>query len=184
MKTREASLTPVFFFGFILLAIDQVSKALVIRKIPLGDYVPVLGHFFGFSHIRNKGAAWGFLSEHAYGSVFFTLIALLAAFFLVWGILRLSRHRPAQIFLSMMLAGNLGNLLDRLLRGSVVDFLSFHFGSYAFPSFNIADSCIVLGSVLLFILLLRQSEILDQLLPASFSESGEKLSQEQGKEKY
>ena len=182
MKIREASLRPVVIFGFILFALDQVSKALVIRMIPPGGYVPVLGRFFGFSHIRNKGAAWGFLAEHACGSAFFTLIALLAAIFLIWGILRL-RHRPAQFLLTMILAGNLGNLIDRLFRGSVVDFLSFHFGSYEFPSFNVADSCIVLGTVFLFILLLRQSEILDQLFPASPSKSGEKSSQEQKQEK-
>ena len=84
----------------------------------------------------------------------------------------------------MILAGNLGNLIDRLFRGSVVDFLTFHFGNYQFPSFNIADSCIVLGAFFLFILMLRRPVILDQLFPPSSAKSEEKASAKQEKQKH
>ena len=93
LKTRATFPQAALIFGFSLLALDQLSKALVFRTIPLGGYVPVLGHFFGLSHIRNKGAAWGFMAELSCGSVFFSVLALLAAVFLIWGIFKLSLTR-------------------------------------------------------------------------------------------
>ena len=137
----------LIIFVIILTALDQISKAVIVRHIALYEEVPCIGHFFSFCHFRNRGAAWGFLGNTHSGFYLLSVLSFLISIFLIY-LIRQLKHRGMQYALSLILAGSIGNLLDRLLRGSVVDFLLFHFGTYSFPAFNLADSCICIGAFL------------------------------------
>jgi len=147
---------------FAVLALDQASKAWIVTHLPLGTYgqpagaIPVIRGFFYLVHVGNTGAAWSMLTGRS------VLLALLAAGTLI--AIFLWRHalglhdRMAQICFGLLCGGIIGNLTDRLLYHHVVDFLDFHFGGYAYPTFNIADSGICCGVVLYLIHSLRQPE--------------------------
>jgi signal peptidase II len=138
--------------GIVILA-DQVTKTLIIGAFQLGDVRPVTD-FFNLVRAHNKGAAFSFLADAAgWQRWFFTALGLVVSGFIVWMI----RSHPTQklfcFAVTMIMGGALGNVVDRLLHGYVVDFLQFRFavlepvfhGGY-FPAFNIADSAITLGA--------------------------------------
>lgn len=149
-------------FVIILIIFDQLSKLIIQANIAAGEWVPVIPGFFALTHIYNKGAAWGFLSDADHGGLFLTLLALLMSLALIWAVRRL-KDRGARIAFALILAGSLGNLIDRFRLGMVVDFLSFRFGRWYFPSFNVADSCIVIGCCFLVIYLFMKPKALDPL---------------------
>jgi signal peptidase II len=143
--------------GIVILA-DQVTKTLIIGAFQLGDVRPVTD-FFNLVRAHNKGAAFSFLADAAgWQRWFFTGLGLVVSGFIVWMI----RSHPAQklfcFAVTMIMGGALGNVIDRLLHGYVVDFLQFRFailspvfhGGY-FPAFNIADSAITLGACCLIL---------------------------------
>ena len=156
---KKASIYKLLFLtAVIVFVLDQVTKAWIFHhpELPLGSYfypdsIPVIDGFFYIVHIGNEGAAWGMF--HGYGSVLvlFALLALVAIYKLRHS-LELHR-RPMQLAFGLLIGGVLGNLVDRLLHGHVIDFLDFHFpfsipyllpeGRY--PAFNIADCGIVIG---------------------------------------
>lgn len=144
-----------------LLVVDQVSKILIAKNIPLNSSREVIPHFFHLVHIRNKGAIFGFFSQTGNSWVFiFLTLASFAALGLV--VFYFFKTPPKEKFLtlalSLILAGALGNLIDRILRGSVIDFLDFSAKGWHWPSFNVADSCITVGALLLvFIFLFKRS---------------------------
>jgi signal peptidase II len=135
-----------------VLGLDQLSKAMVKAYIPLGaSWTPFKGaeKFFSFTHIINRGIAFGLLPE--WGD-YFLYIGLVVVFFLILYHYRL-KGAPPLLYLcfGMQLGGALGNLLDRIRYGYVVDFLDFKF----WPVFNVADSFITIGTVLMVVFLLR-----------------------------
>ncbi len=143
--------------GIVILA-DQVTKTLIIGAFQLGDVRPVT-EFFNLVRAHNKGAAFSFLADAAgWQRWFFTGLGLVVSGFIVWMI----RSHPTQklfcFAVTMIMGGALGNVVDRLLHGYVVDFLQFRFdiltpvfsGGY-FPAFNIADSAITLGACCLIL---------------------------------
>jgi len=157
--------TPLaLWLGLALLVIlaDQLSKTLVIARYQLGDSQTLTG-YFNLVRAHNAGAAFSFLAGAAgWQRWFFVAIGVLASGFIVW---MLRRHPGQRLFclaISLILGGAIGNVIDRLLHGHVVDFLQFHWdwlapmfpGGY-FPAFNLADSAISAGAVCL---------ILDELL--------------------
>lgn len=131
--------------------LDQLSKAWIYARMPLGSYGPYAGievipDFFYLVHVGNTGAAWSMFSGK---SVFLALLAcvtLLAIY--VWRRALGLRARITQVAFGLLCGGILGNLVDRLLHGHVIDFLDFHFGSYVYPTFNVADSGICVGVIL------------------------------------
>lgn len=139
--------------GIVILA-DQITKTAIIGAFQLGDAHPVTD-FFSLVRAHNKGAAFSFLADAAgWQRWFFTVLGLGVSGFIVW---MLRSHPTQKLFcfaVTMIMGGALGNVIDRLLHGYVVDFLQFRFallspvfpGGY-FPSFNIADSAITLGAV-------------------------------------
>jgi signal peptidase II len=135
-----------------LVALDQVAKAVVVRAIPFYGNVSVIPGFFSISHIHNRGAIFGAFSQSSSPLV---AIALAAAslFALVMVVVYFFRTPPSQkgmkISLTLIMAGALGNFIDRIARGYVVDFLEFHVRRAYFPTFNVADSCITIGALLL-----------------------------------
>ena len=141
--------------AFIILIADQFSKVLIVGFYQLGDSTRVTS-FFNLVRTHNSGAAFSFLnSASGWQRWFFTVIGLLAAALIVW---LLKSHAGQKMFafaLACILGGALGNVIDRVLYGYVVDFLDFHWRHWHFPAFNLADSAITLGAACL---------ILDELL--------------------
>jgi signal peptidase II len=138
-----------------VLAADQGTKAWIMAHLPFGTYgeaagaIPVVRGFFYIVHVGNTGAAWSIFTGRS------ILLAALAASTLVviflWRKALGLRGNYAQVCFGLLCGGIAGNLVDRVLRGHVVDFLDFHFGSYVYPTFNVADSAICVG-VCLYIL--------------------------------
>lgn len=135
-------------WGIIIIAIillDRISKILVVKNMNVGDSFAVISDFFYMTYIENRGAAMGILQN---GRVFLIIITLLISTALVYYLYK-TEGRVARFSLAMILGGAVGNLLDRIFRGSVIDFLDFRFGSYNFYIFNVADSFVVVGTILL-----------------------------------
>ncbi|MFQ5464995.1 MAG: signal peptidase II [Thermodesulfobacteriota bacterium] len=134
----------------VVAAADQVSKAAVMVRLLENQLVEVVSGFFNIVYFRNPGAAFGFLGG-GWGGTARTvlLIALTAAALIVVGVLlRQARERLLVFSLSLIAGGALGNLVDRVRFGTVVDFLDFHIGRYHWPAFNVADSAITVGVAL------------------------------------
>ena len=140
MKAR-VSWSWILFF----VVLDQGSKAAVLRFIPFDWSIPVIPRFFNLTHVYNTGAAFGMLHD---SNRFFILVSFVAFIALV--VMR--RHFTGLLMQwgwILLLSGIIGNVTDRLRLGHVVDFLDFQFGSYHWPSFNVADSCICIAAGLL-----------------------------------
>ena len=139
---------PLAWFVILLLALlDQVTKSLVIMHIPFQDSVVLIPGFFSLTHVYNTGAAFGMLSD---SNRFFIFVSFAAFFALV-----VMRRHFTDLLMQwgwiLLLSGIIGNVTDRLRLGHVVDFLDFQFGSYHWPSFNVADSCICIAAGLFLI---------------------------------
>ncbi len=137
--------------AIVVFALDQLTKAWIYARMPLGSYGPYAGievipNFFYLVHVGNTGAAWSLFSGKSF---FLALLALatLGAIFLWRRALGL-QDRIAQAAFGLLCGGIVGNLVDRLIHGHVIDFLDFHFGSYTYPTFNVADSGICVGVVI------------------------------------
>ncbi len=136
----------IWVMVILLIIVDQLSKYLVVDKIGSGDVVAILPGFFNLVYHKNTGAAWSFLADASWGIWVLKILSLLAAFLFAY-VLTKTKHRWLAGSLALMLAGTIGNGIDRWLLGYVVDFLSFTFGSYVFPTFNVADSVLVIGTI-------------------------------------
>lgn len=138
--------------------LDQLSKAWVSHALPQYAVLPVIPNFFNLVHVHNRGAAFGLLSSWpvSFVSGFFTITTLLVLAVLGYLFWRLpARDRLAATGYSLIIAGALGNLIDRLRLGEVIDFLDFYLGRYHWPAFNVADILICLGAGLLMLALWR-----------------------------
>ena len=144
--------------GFVFV-FDQLTKYIVADYLlQHGDVL--LTPFLSLVLVHNTGAAFGFLSSAGgWQNIFFIIIAGAASAFILWMIRRLdSKERLLAIALMLVLGGALGNLTDRLLHGYVIDFIDVYYGSWHWPAFNVADSAITIGAIIL---------VLDALQPAS-----------------
>lgn len=128
---------------------DQLSKTAILEAFAHGDMRYVLP-FFNLVRVHNPGAAFSFLAgADGWQRWFFVGIGVVATVFIT---VLLKRHGQQRLFataLTLILGGAVGNVVDRLMHGYVVDFLQFHWGGWYFPSFNLADSAITLGAILL-----------------------------------
>lgn len=133
-----------YLIAFVLFLIDQGTKYLIATKLEMYEQIPVIGDFFLITSSRNRGAAFGILQDQLW---FFIIVTLIVVGGIVWYLRKVTKEgrKLLPTALALVLGGALGNFIDRLLMGEVVDFLQFNFGSYTFPIFNIADSCIVIG---------------------------------------
>lgn len=138
---------------------DQLSKFWVMAAIPFYASIPVVPGFFDLVHIRNRGAAFGFLNRHDIEWQFWLfLAATLVAAGIIITLVRAARpdQRCLVAGLGLILGGATGNLLDRIRFRAVVDFLDFHLGSWHWPAFNVADMAICCGAALVCICLWRE----------------------------
>ena len=138
----------------VVLVLDQVTKFLVQANLGFRDAVPLIPGYFDLVHVLNQGAAFGFLNQEGLGwqRGFFIVVSLLACGVIVW-LLRSEegKGRLGATGLGLVLGGALGNLVDRVRTGLVVDFLDFHVGEWHWPAFNVADMGISCGVCLLII---------------------------------
>jgi len=142
--------------ALIVIVLDQFTKTLILGYFQLGDSRTVTS-FFNIVRVHNTGAAFSFLAGAAgWQRWFFIGLGFVAAGFIVW---MLRGHPTQRLFcfaVTMIMGGALGNVVDRLLHGHVVDFIQVHWSGWYFPSFNLADSAITLGAALLIIDELRR----------------------------
>jgi signal peptidase II len=148
----------LWLFAALAFALDQIAKAWINSRLPLGSYgvngIVIFPGFFNLVHVGNTGAAWSMFAGKS------TLlaglaIATLAAIF-IWRRQLGLRHTVAQVCFGLLCGGTVGNLADRVTHGHVIDFLDFHFGSYIYPTFNVADAAICVGVIGYILWSLRQ----------------------------
>ena len=133
----------------LIIVLDQASKAWLASTFQLGEKL-TLTPFFDLVFVFNRGAAFSFLSNaDGWQRWLFVALALVISTWIVFELRRHSAARMMSIALALVLGGALGNVIDRLNHGAVVDFLSFHVAGYFWPAFNVADSAITVGVMLL-----------------------------------
>ena len=156
VKNSGGSLWPWLGVAALVIVLDQITKTLILGSFQYGDSHYVTS-FFNIVRAHNTGAAFSFLAgASGWQRWFFIGLGLAAAIFIVWMLRSHGGQRLFALALALILGGALGNVVDRMLHGYVVDFLQVHWGSrYFFPSFNVADSAISVGAAML---------ILDELL--------------------
>ena len=143
------------FAGAVALALvlDQLSKLWIVRNLSFADRIPVLDGFFYITHVRNPGAAFSLFATapEPFRRIFFVAVTLVAIVLVFSFLRRLAPgERLSALALGLVLGGAVGNLIDRLVYGEVIDFLHFRLiGGYSWPDFNLADSFIVSGVALL-----------------------------------
>jgi signal peptidase II len=141
---------PVLILSLVIL--DQLTKTAISRSVYIGTSKNVIPGFFNLSHVRNRGAIFGFWNQSGNDVIYFilTLLSLCALGLVIYYFVKVPvSEKFLKVTLSLIMAGALGNLIDRLSRGYVVDFLDFYIDKHHFPSFNVADSCITIGAVFL-----------------------------------
>lgn len=154
LARRGVSRSALVGLAITIVVLDQMSKALVRELLPLHDSVTLIPGFLNFTHVRNTGAAFGLLNavEIPFKPVLMTLIAVVALGAIALYAWRTTSSEPAsRIGLVLILAGAVGNLIDRVTAGHVVDFVDVYWREYHFWAFNVADSAITVGAALLLL---------------------------------
>jgi signal peptidase II len=132
--------------------IDQLSKYWVVDRLELYQSIEIFS-FFNFTYVQNPGAAFSFLADQAgWQRWFFTAIASIASIVFIYWLAKTPKEQTyLGVAFALMLSGALGNLIDRVLFGYVIDFIDIYLGTYRWPAFNIADSVIFIGAALMII---------------------------------
>jgi len=142
--------------ALVVVVLDQLSKTLILQRFALHDSVTVTS-WFNLVRVHNSGAAFSFLAgASGWQRWFFVGLGAVASIFIVW---MLKKHPTQTLFcfaVTMIMGGAIGNVVDRLLHGHVVDFIQVHYGGWYFPAFNLADSAITLGAICLIVDELRR----------------------------
>ncbi len=156
--TRPPALRPFFIVAGAAAAADQAIKLTVASRFHLGESIALIPGYLSITYIRNRGAVFGVLASHPgdFIPVFF-IATTLGALAFVFYLYRYSpsAHAYGRHALMLIFGGGLGNLVDRIAYGEVIDFIDVYYGSYHWPAFNLADSCISVGVALLALDLLR-----------------------------
>ena len=138
----------------ILVIIDQVVKIIIDKSLPLNKSVEIINHFFSLTYVRNDGAAFSILS----GNIFFLIIIALFALYIIYKYFIKGKELTNIniIIYTLIISGIIGNLIDRIIRGYVIDYFDFTIFKYHFAIFNIADIYIVIGCILLILYTLKE----------------------------
>jgi len=141
----------------LVLVLDQLTKIYVDRTMELHSSITVIEGFFNITYLRNKGAAFGILADSAWRLPFFLLVSTIAVAVILVVIKRMRDDQVLNVAsLSLIFSGALGNLIDRVRLGEVIDFLDVHWRGHHWPAFNVADSAICVGVFLLAIEMIRE----------------------------
>jgi signal peptidase II len=148
--------------GLTVLILDQITKALVHNLMQLHQSIEILPNFVHLTYLRNTGAAFGFLAgdRSALKTVFFLLVSGVAIGCIFYLLRNLRPGRNTEtLSLSFILGGAIGNLIDRLRMGEVIDFIDLHWHHVHWPAFNVADSAITVGVILLLFQMIRKQSL-------------------------
>jgi signal peptidase II len=137
-----------YLLALLMFVADQATKWMIVKKMDLGESIPVIDQVLYITSHRNRGAAFGILQDQRY---FFIIITIVVVGAVIYYLQKHATDKLLKTALALVLGGALGNFIDRLLRGEVVDFVDVYIGSYDFPIFNVADSALVIGVGLIFI---------------------------------
>lgn len=141
-----------YLLALLMIAIDQFTKWIVVANMELRESIPIIKDFLYITSHRNSGAAWGILSGQM---TFFYIVTVIVIIAIVYYMQKYARtNKWIGISLGLILGGAIGNFIDRLLHQEVVDFIDVYFGSYSFPIFNVADSSLVIGVIIMGIIIL------------------------------
>lgn len=145
---KKTSMVYWLVMAAVIVLLDQLTKILIVKTFAYGEYMPITS-FFNLVLVHNQGAAFSFLaSESGWQRYFFTAISLAAVVYIV---ILLRKHNYQRMFcwaLTLILGGAIGNLIDRILYGYVIDFLDFYISGWHWPAFNVADAAICIGAAL------------------------------------
>ena len=145
----------VLFVSAILVLADQISKTIVVKTMSLYESIPVIQNFFHFTYITNDGMAFGI--NFPFGYYIFTSLSVLLTLFLFWYLWSVRTHSIViRLGISFIIAGAIGNLIDRIFLGAVIDFLDFMIGNFHWYVFNLADSYVTVGMVLVDSIILEK----------------------------
>ena len=148
MSKKNAGLMLWLGVAVVVVLLDQVTKITMTRLLGYGQ-VEYVNHYLNLVMVYNKGAAFSFLSDQSgWQRYFFSALAAAVSIFIVWMLNRNANERLFCWSLSLILGGAIGNLIDRLAYGHVIDFLDFHLNAWHWPAFNVADSAITVGAAL------------------------------------
>ena len=144
----------------ISLLLDQASKIYIDTTFELYQSLTVLENFFHITYLRNPGAAFGILSDSAIRVPFFVSVSLLASLGILWYLRKVTQSDHWQHFaLGLIFSGAVGNLIDRVRLGEVIDFLDVHWFQYHWPAFNVADSAICVGVTIMLLCSWREERL-------------------------
>ncbi len=152
INSQSKNLKRLSLVSFLIIAADQITKYLVQLQLDIHQSIVVIDRFFSLTHILNPGGAFGFFAGQSLivrKFIFIFLSSIVAGFVLYIYFKTASKHVFLSYGFAMIFAGAVGNLIDRIRFGKVVDFLDFYIGSYHWPAFNIADSAISIGMTIL-----------------------------------
>ncbi len=150
----KKGLKNIFIFGFLILIVDQIVKIVISNKMILNQTYVVIKNFFSISLVHNTGAAFSILND---STIILIIIGVFALIGLIFYIKKIESIDNIDIFAySLLIGGIVGNLIDRIIYGYVIDYLSFKFGSYYFPIFNFADICIVISVLIIIIKMIKE----------------------------
>ena len=144
---KNKSNQSLLIVSIIILVIDQITKAIVVSRFDLFESIPVVP-FFNLTFVVNYGFAFGFLNSPSLNQMIVSIVILSIIFYFLYLLIK-TQDRIFKICLILILSGALGNFFDRIFRGYVVDFIDIYVFNYHWPAFNIADSCISIGFVIL-----------------------------------
>ncbi len=156
-KAQNLPLLRSLAIATLVLLLDQLSKWSALSNLKLGIPEEVLP-FMNWLLLFNPGAAFSFLAQSSgWQRWFFTILGLVASLYILWLLRKNQSDKILSWALSLILGGALGNVLDRIMYGAVVDFIDLHYGNWHWPAFNIADSAICMGAALIVFSELRKS---------------------------
>lgn len=144
----------IFEYGLLWVCIDQLTKRIITIFIELEKSITIIPSFFKLTYVRNTGAAWSILEGNRLFLILISIVAIGLVYFFM--IKDKKIEKIEQVGYGILLGGILGNLLDRIVFGYVIDFFHFIFGNYNFPIFNVADIGIVLGTFIIIGIMLKE----------------------------
>ncbi|MDY6062540.1 MAG: signal peptidase II [Erysipelotrichaceae bacterium] len=155
-KNKKEKYSLAFIIIILSFIFDQLSKKAIINHFDLDQSMKLIGNFLSFTYVRNDGAGFSILKGQQTFFIFITIVALVAIFYLFYK----EKSRLLGLAYLLILGGTLGNFADRLSYGFVIDFIHFNFWGYHFPIFNVADSFITIGAILiLFTYIFKRGEV-------------------------
>lgn len=139
----------MYIIIILFLGLDLVSKYLIDKYLFVGESIEVINNFFSITYVKNTGAAWSIMSSNTWIVTVISILIIIGIIFYIYKYA--SKNKLEIVSLSMILGGALGNLIDRIMNGYVVDFLDFNLFGWDYPIFNLADTFIVIGVILYII---------------------------------